>query len=300
MENSHLKTFLVVAKTLHFTRASEILNLTQPAVSHQIKSLEKELGQELFVRGKNGIILTEAGKVLLDYANKSLDLLDEAKIKIDEIDQLQPKLLKIAAVTNSLNNVFGQLQHIFRKKYKNFDLVFVNAINGQEIIDMILNREIDIGFIREGLTIPNITQIPFVSTDFLFVVGNNHPLAQKSDLKLKDLATEEWILFDKSNGFRAAVDLYFEKVNFQPLNLTETNDGFFLFEMVKSGGKISLLPKSNVIEQNIKTLKVNTPKFSIQLNAAFYKPRIIEFYYEFLETMFEADLSGFKRLYKRL
>lgn len=299
MENSHLKTFIVVANTLHFTRAAEILHLTQPAVSHQIKSLENELGQELFVRGKNEIIITEAGKVLFDYANKSLDLLDEAKTKIDEIDQFQPKSLKISSVTNSLNNIFGQLQQIFRKKYKNFDLLFFNANNGQDIIDMILNREIDIGFIKDGRNIPNLTQIPFVSTEFLYIAGNNHQIFEKPNIKLNDLVKEEWILFEKNNGFREATDSYFEMINFHPLNLMETNDGFFLLELIKMGGKISLLPEAIVKEQKLKTLKIDAPKFTVQLNAAFHKSKATAFYYEFLETMFEADLSTFTRLYQR-
>src|SRR5437667_10438512 len=73
MELSQLRTFRVVAETLNFTRASERLNLTQSAVSHQIKSLEEELGEPLFIRGKRGVSVSQAGKIALEQAGKILD-----------------------------------------------------------------------------------------------------------------------------------------------------------------------------------------------------------------------------------
>ena len=73
MELNQLRTFRVIAETLNFTRAAERLGLTQSAVSHQIKSLETELGEPLFIRAKRGVKLSEAGKVALDYARRILD-----------------------------------------------------------------------------------------------------------------------------------------------------------------------------------------------------------------------------------
>src|SRR3970040_1296931 len=73
MELSPLRTFRVVAETLNFTRAAERLSLTQSAVSHQIKALETELGEPLFIRAKGGVRLSEAGEVALRHAERGLD-----------------------------------------------------------------------------------------------------------------------------------------------------------------------------------------------------------------------------------
>src|SRR5215475_13909192 len=73
MELSQLKTFRLVAETLNFTRASERLHMTQSAVSHQIKALESELGEPLFIRAKRGVKLSQAGKIALEYVERILD-----------------------------------------------------------------------------------------------------------------------------------------------------------------------------------------------------------------------------------
>ena len=73
MELWQLRTFRAVAETLNFTRAGERLHLTQSAVSHQIKALEKYLGEPLFVRSKRGVMLSQAGKIALEYAERILD-----------------------------------------------------------------------------------------------------------------------------------------------------------------------------------------------------------------------------------
>lgn len=300
MELSQLNTFVVVAKTLHFTRAAEVLNLTQPAVSNQIKILENELGHQLFIRGKGDIRLTDAGEILLEYAKNILDKLDEMKVKINELDFKRPSSIKAAAVTNSVNiMIFVVLQRLFRKKYKKFDLQFESACSSEEIIELILNRDVEIGFVREGLCSPNIMQVPFVSTQFEFVVGNNHPLAKKTRLTLNDLKDEEWILLVKGNGFRTIVDNYFKKIDFQPSNLVETNDALFLLEMIKGGGKISILPEPIIQEVDFKFLKIKMPPCKVQINAAFLKSKENDFYYEFLEAMLESGLSGFTPIFQK-
>ena len=73
MDLWQLRTFSIVAKTLHFTRASEDLNLSQPAVSHQIKALEEEIGEPLFLRSNEGVLLTKAGQTMYEHVEKILE-----------------------------------------------------------------------------------------------------------------------------------------------------------------------------------------------------------------------------------
>lgn len=300
MELSQLNTFAVVAKTLHFTRAAEVLHITQPAVSQQIKSLESELGYQLFYRGKSEIYLTDAGKILLEYANKILDNVDEMKAKLNEIDFKIPASLKLATVTNSINGiVFVVLQGLYRKKYKNFEIQFVSANSSEEVLELLLNREIDIGFLREGVSSPQLVQFPFVSTEFSFVVGEKSQLAEKDSIELNDLLKEEWVLFEKTNGFRIVIENYFERIGFHPSKILETNDSSFLMEMIRLGNKISLLPNPTIKETNLKIINVNAPKCSVRMDAAFLRSKENAFYYEFLEAMLESNLEGFKYLYQK-
>jgi DNA-binding transcriptional LysR family regulator len=76
MELSQLRTFREVAEALSFTRAAQKLNMTQSAVSHQIKALERELGEPLFIRAKRGVRLSDAGQLALSYAERFLEVAD--------------------------------------------------------------------------------------------------------------------------------------------------------------------------------------------------------------------------------
>src|ERR1051325_8059553 len=99
MEMSQLRTFRAVAETLNSTRAAERLNLTQSAVSHQIKALETELGEPLFIRAKRGVILTAAGKVALEYAVRILDEAEEMKEKVAGREKALTGRVRVAAAT---------------------------------------------------------------------------------------------------------------------------------------------------------------------------------------------------------
>src|ERR1700736_2266894 len=82
MELGQLRTFRIIAETLNFTRASERLHLTQSAVSHQIKSLEAELGEPLFVRAKRGVLLSEGGRAALEHAIRILDEAEALRVRL--------------------------------------------------------------------------------------------------------------------------------------------------------------------------------------------------------------------------
>ena len=108
MELWQLRTFRVIAETLNFTKAADTLNLTQSAVSHQIKALESELGEPLFIRAKRGVILTAAGKVALEYAGKILDEAEEMKEKVAGREKALTGRVRVAAATQALVYLFSQ------------------------------------------------------------------------------------------------------------------------------------------------------------------------------------------------
>ena len=157
---------------MHFTRASENLHLTQPAVSHHIKALEDEIGQSLFDRGKNGIQLTQTGQIVLNYANKIFQLVDTMGSEIESQNHSNKNLLRVSAVTNSLDGVFAPMFPLLRAKFTNLDLSFINAINAETIVEMVRNKEIDIGFIRDGADTKDLVRMPFAGTEFLPFCGN--------------------------------------------------------------------------------------------------------------------------------
>src|SRR2546421_12487636 len=124
MELSQLRTFREVAETLSFTRASERLNLTQSAVSHQIKALEVELGEPLFIRAKRGVKLSDAGKLALEYAERIIEEADALRERIGG-DEHEPRgRVRAAAATPAFVHLFAGLFESFLREHEGIELRF--------------------------------------------------------------------------------------------------------------------------------------------------------------------------------
>src|SRR3989442_9819427 len=113
MELSQLKTLREVAETLNFTRAAERLGLTQSAVSHQIKSLESELGEPLFVRAKRGVLLSEGGRAALEHAIRILDEVETLRVRLPGAGQSPSGRVRAPARPQALLHPFAELFESF-------------------------------------------------------------------------------------------------------------------------------------------------------------------------------------------
>ena len=124
MELWQLRTFRAVAESLNFTKASQALNLTQSAVSHQIKALEKELGEPLFFRTKRGVKLTEAGKTALEYAERILDEAQALSERISGREHTPVGHVRAAAATQAFVHLFAGLFEIIHATTTGYRVVF--------------------------------------------------------------------------------------------------------------------------------------------------------------------------------
>ena len=109
MELTQLKTLRTVAETLNFTQAAQRLGLTQPAVSHQMKALEEELGEPLFLRVKRGVLLSEAGHLALQHARRILDDADELRQRLSGAGGRLSGRVRAAAATQAFVHLFARL-----------------------------------------------------------------------------------------------------------------------------------------------------------------------------------------------
>src|SRR3954465_6298365 len=129
MELWQLRTFRVVAETLNFTRAAERLNLTQSAVSHQIKALERELGEPLFIRAKRGVKLSQAGKVALEYAEGMLDDAETLKERVAGREHAPTGRVRAAAATQAFVHLFASLFESFMREHRGVELSFRTTVS---------------------------------------------------------------------------------------------------------------------------------------------------------------------------
>ncbi len=249
MELWQLRTFRVIAETLNFTKAAETLNLTQSAVSHQIKALESELGEPLFIRAKRGVILTAAGKIALEYATRILDEAENMKEKVAGREKSLVGRVRVAAATQALVYLFSPLFEAFMEEHSGIELVFRTTVSTEQTVTDILNGAADIGFASLPTYSPTLSVTELVKDELVLVAGANHSFAKLKTVKPKALEKERLILFERGSSIRRATDSFFKELKLEPEKSLESNDTYFIKLMIEKGVGVSLLPSWTINEE---------------------------------------------------
>ena len=197
MELSQLRTFRVVAETLNFTRAAERLGLTQSAVSHQIKSLETELGEPLFIRAKRGVKLSPAGQAALEHAVRLLDEAEALRERVAGGEHSPAGRVRAAAATQAIVHLFAPLFEAFMRAQPRIDVSFRTTASTDETVADILNGAADVGFASLPVYSPALKIENLFEDELVLVVGHGHRLSAKAEATTEDLRKERLILFER-------------------------------------------------------------------------------------------------------
>jgi DNA-binding transcriptional LysR family regulator len=249
MELWQLRTFRMVAETLNFTRAARELNLTQSAVSHQIKSLETELGEPLFIRAKRGVRLSESGKLALEHAERILDDAEALRERVSGNKRAAAGSVRVAAATQALVYLFAPSFETFMRVYAGIELSFRTTVSTEQTISAILDGTADVGFASLPVYSPALKVEKLVEDELMLVVGQQHRLAKRRFVPVSDIERERWVLFERGSSIRRATDQFFERVGIRPTLALESNDTYFIKLMTEHGWGITLLPRWAVTEE---------------------------------------------------
>ncbi len=249
MELSQLRIFRAVAEMLNFTRASERLHMSQSAVSHQIKALEEELGEPLFIRIKRGVKLSDAGKVVLEYAERTLDEAEVLRERVSGREGSPIGRVRTAAATQAFVHLFAPLFESFMQTHPGIELSFRTTVSTDETIDDILNGVADVGFASLPVYSPALQVTGLFEDELVLVVGQAHRFASQREAAVEEIERERLILFERGASIRRATDDFFKRVGIQPALALESNDTYFIKLMVEHGWGISLLPAWAVREE---------------------------------------------------
>ncbi len=249
MELSQLRTFRMVAETLNFTRAAERLNLTQSAVSHQIKSLEQELGEPLFIRAKRGVKLSQSGQAVLERAIRIVDEVQSLKERVLGRENQPVGRVRAAAATQAFVHLFAPLFESFMRAHAGIDLTFRSTVSTDQTVADILNGLADVGFASLPVYSPTLKVTDLFEDELVLVVGHGHRLAGRQSATLQEIRGERLILFERGASIRRATDQFFHKVGMEPTLALESNDTYFIKIMVERGLGISLLPAWTVRDE---------------------------------------------------
>ena len=249
MELWQLRTFRVVAETLNFTKAGERLNLTQSAVSHQIKALEDDLGEPLFLRSKRGVKLSQKGRLALEHAERILDEAAAMREGVSGHDSAPVGQVRAAAGTQAFVHLFANLFELFMREHSGVELSFRTTASTDQTVMDILNGAADVGFASMPVYAPALKVTELFEDELMLIVGRNHRLASKGEVKADEIERERLILFERGASIRRATEQFFERVNISPKLAMESNDTYFIKLMVQHGLGISLLPSWSVRDE---------------------------------------------------
>ena len=242
MELSQLRTFREIAETLNFTRAAERLHLTQSAVSHQIKALEQELGEPLFIRSRRGVKLSPAGQLALDHARRMLDEASALKERLGGAQQARTGHVRAAAATQAFVHLFAPLFESFMRSHPGIEVSFRTTVSTDQTVADIRDGTADVGFASLPVYSPALKVSELFGDELVVIVGHGHRLAGRSLCTVDDLRSERFILFERGASIRRATDQLFDRVGVAPATALESNDTYFIKLMVERGLGISLLP----------------------------------------------------------
>jgi DNA-binding transcriptional LysR family regulator len=242
MELWQLRTFRVVAETLNFTRAAERLNLTQSAVSHQIKALETELGEPLFVRTKRGVKLSQSGKIALEHAELILDEAEAMREHVAGREAAPSGRVRAAAATQAFVHLFAPLFESFMRAHPGVELSFRTTVSTDQTVTDILNGAADVGFASMPVYSPTLDITELFEDELVLVMATKHHLAKEHEVSIEQIEGERLILFERGASIRRTTDAFFKSADIQPSLALESNDTYFIKLMVEHGLGISLLP----------------------------------------------------------
>ena len=254
MDVRDLQVFLSVSKHLNYTRAGEEINLSQPSVSVHIRQLESELSVKLFEQLGKKVVLTDAGQLLVPYANRVMAAVDDAHHAIDELQGLERGSLKIGASTTPGMYLVPQVVSRFKESHPKID-IHLRIKDTREVENGVLSNEFDFGFVGGHLAAEEVSAVPWLTDELLLVVSPTHRLAGRKTLKKRDLQAERFIVRESGSATRATIVAQLQQVDFELATVIELENPESIKRAVQSGLGIAFISKFAVAtELKAKTL----------------------------------------------
>ena len=216
MEIRQLKAFLAIAEAKTFTAGARRVNVTQAAISMQIRQLEDEVGLPLFTRTPRRVILTEAGEHLLDRARKILREHDAAVAEIAEVAGAEYGRLRIGSASGTFAmNQLPAILHALKDKFPNSELTVASGTS-ERLVDKIMHGEVDMAFVSLPVDNLNITTESLFSDEIVAIAHPKHLLAKEKYISAATLAGEALILGERGGNTRRMIDEFFAAANVRP------------------------------------------------------------------------------------
>jgi len=264
MDLAHLEVFLAVAREGKFSRAAEKLHRTQSAVSQSVHKLEEDVGESLFDRSSRDGLLTDAGRILQEYAERLLNLRDDATGALGELRHLQRGKLGIAANEFTALYLLPVLAE-FRRLHPMIRIAVQRSL-GSLIPDDVLRHNAELGVLTYDPREPQLHSVVVYLDELIFVVPPTHPLATEAQVSIRQLGAESFVAHIVSSPYREKVIQTFKRYK-TPLHMdTELPTLQAIKRFVAMGNGVALLPAISVENELARGELVRIPVRELRLH----------------------------------
>jgi DNA-binding transcriptional LysR family regulator len=237
-----LRTFKTVADLSSFSLAAQKLKLSQPSVSYQVKELEETMGLPLLDRLGKRVQLTEAGTVLYSYARRTLDIIDEAALALEEMRGIKRGSLRVGASTTVGIYLLPAALGAFKKLHPGL-VISLEIGTRQRVQEQVLRNELDLAVVGPALKDADLAIIPFVSDELAVVAPAGHALAARRGLTLKDLADQPFVMREPASGSRWSLEKAARKAGVKLKVAMELGSNGAIKHAVESGLGLAVLSR---------------------------------------------------------
>jgi len=244
-----LRIFRAVAEARSFTRAAEVVHLTQPGISKHIKQMEEYYGIPLFDRLGKKVALTQAGEILSEATEEIMASATAAEQRIEELKGLHGGKLVLGASFALGIYVLPGVLAAFRKRYPAVE-VTVDISLSAKIMAKILANKLELGLVSQEAHDPRLFAKQFMTDELIVVVPSNHPWANRKRIRPQELMRETFIMAARGAGVRAAVEERLKQKGIVLTNVIDFGNVEGVKRAVEAGLGISIQPQS-VVQREI-------------------------------------------------
>jgi DNA-binding transcriptional LysR family regulator len=302
MELRQLEIFRALAQELHFTKAAARVHCVQSNVTTQIRALESELGTRLFDRLAKRVVLTNAGRRFLPYAERVLATVEEGRTAVGQ-NGTPSGPLRIGTPESVLTYRLPRILSRFRKLYPKVELIFRPYLD-LGVVHLIEGGELDLAVcLQDTIQHDRLKTIPLRNEKLVFIVGPEHPLAGKRRVTPDDLAGQTLLLTEAGCGYRTKLDELLSVMNIRPESVTAFSSVEAIKECVSLGMGLGLLPEIVVGRELRRKQLVSLPwagaEMGIATHVVWHKDKWISpalgAFISLLEEMSKEPVSGARR-----
>ncbi len=245
-----LQYFVAVAETRHFTRAAELVHVAQPSLSQQIKSLERELGADLFLRARGNITLTDAGEALLPLARRILADADTARYEVQELAQLRSGRVRLGATPGLCTGLLPDVLRAFHDRYPGIRLLIEEG-GSHDLVRELARGALDLALVVLPLPTPSpaLTTVELLREDLVVVSSPEAPApgsgggGGRGTVRVADLEGERLVMFRHGYDLRELTVAACRAEGFEPDFAVEGGEMDAVLGFVRAGLGVAVVPR---------------------------------------------------------